>query len=158
MTDVRFLQDGSCLAAVDWELQQAIEERTAVFLGLRTVVYPAPDLAASKSWWAAVLGIEPYFDQPFYVGFNPGGYELGLAPDADPAGGPHTYWGVRNIDLAGERLIAMGAVVVEPVLDVGEGIKLGTFRSPAGDLVGLIENPVFKLQPEQIAESDGPGR
>jgi hypothetical protein len=40
----------------------------------------------------------------------------------------------------------------------GGGIKLGTFRSPAGDLVGLIENPVFKLQPAPIAESDGPGR
>jgi hypothetical protein len=42
--------------------------------------------------------------------------------------------------------------------DVGGGIKLGTFRSPAGDLIGLIENPVFKLQPAPIAESDGPGR
>jgi catechol 2,3-dioxygenase-like lactoylglutathione lyase family enzyme len=132
--------------------------RTSVFLGLRTVVYPAPDLAASKAWWTAALGAAPYFDQPFYVGFNPGGYELGLSPDADPSAGPRTYWGVRNIAAAGERLIALGAVAVDPVQDVGEGIKLGTFRSPAGELVGLIENPVFKLQPAPIADSDGPGR
>jgi catechol 2,3-dioxygenase-like lactoylglutathione lyase family enzyme len=129
-----------------------------VFLGLRTVVYPAPDLAASKAWWTAVLGVEPYFDQPFYVGFNPGGYELGLNPGADPSAGPSTYWGVRDIAAAGEHMIATGAVVVDAVQDVGEGTKLGTFRSPAGDLVGLIENPAFKLQPASAAEGDGPGR
>jgi hypothetical protein len=65
---------------------------------------------------------------------------------------------VRNITAAAEHMIATGAVAVEPVQDVGEGIKLGTFRSPVGDLVGLIENPVFKLQPAPIAETEGPGR
>jgi hypothetical protein len=65
---------------------------------------------------------------------------------------------VRSIAAAGEHLTTVGAVVVDAVQDVGEGIKLGTFRSPAGDLVGLIENPVFKLQPAPVAESDGPGR
>ena len=129
-----------------------------MFLGLRTIVYSAPDLAASQAWWTVALGIEPYFDQPFYVGFNPGGYELGLDPNGDPAAGPRTYWGVRDIAAAGEHLIATGAVVVDAVQDVGDGIKLGTFRSPAGDLVGLIENPVFKLQPAPSDESDGPGR
>ena len=59
-----------------------------MFLGLRTVIYPAPDLEAMKAWFAALLGIGPYFDQPFYVGFEVGGYELGLDPSADPAAGP----------------------------------------------------------------------
>jgi catechol 2,3-dioxygenase-like lactoylglutathione lyase family enzyme len=135
-----------------------IEGRTAVFLGLRTVVYSAPDLAASKAWWTEALGLPPYFDQPFYVGFNPGGYELGLNPNGDPSAGPNTYWGVRDIAAAAAHLIATGAVAVEAAQDVGEGIKLGTFRSPAGDLVGLIENPAFKLAPAPADESDGPGR
>jgi catechol 2,3-dioxygenase-like lactoylglutathione lyase family enzyme len=135
-----------------------IAGRTAVFLGLRTVVYSAPDLAASRAWWAAALGVQPYFDQPFYVGFDPGGYELGLDPNADPSAGPRTYWGVRSIAAAEEHMIATGAVAVDAVQDVGEGIKLGTFRSPTGDLFGLIENPAFRLQPLPIAESDGPGR
>jgi catechol 2,3-dioxygenase-like lactoylglutathione lyase family enzyme len=129
-----------------------------VFLGLRTIVYPAPDLAASKAWWTEALGIEPYFDEPFYVGFNPGGYELGLNPAGDPAAGPSTYWGVRDVAAEAERLIAQGAVVVAAVEEVGDGIKLGTFRSPGGDVFGLIENPVFKLQPAPAPESDGPGR
>jgi catechol 2,3-dioxygenase-like lactoylglutathione lyase family enzyme len=128
-----------------------------MFLGLRTVVYPAPDLAASKAWWIAALGVQPYFDQPFYVGFNPGGYELGLDPNGDPSAGPRTYWGVRDFAAAAEHMIAVGAVAVDAVQDVGDGIKLGTFRSPAGDLFGLIENPVFKLQPRPAGENDGPG-
>jgi catechol 2,3-dioxygenase-like lactoylglutathione lyase family enzyme len=129
-----------------------------VFLGLRTIVYPAPDLATSKAWWTEALGIEPYFDEPFYVGFNPGGYELGLNPAGDPAAGPSTYWGVRDIAAEAERLAALGAVAVAAVEEVGDGIKLGTFRSPGGDVFGLIENPVFKLQPPPSQESDGPGR
>jgi hypothetical protein len=54
---------------------------TANFLGLRTAIYHAADRAKAKSWYSKILGIEPYFDQPFYVGFNVGGYELGLDPD-----------------------------------------------------------------------------
>jgi catechol 2,3-dioxygenase-like lactoylglutathione lyase family enzyme len=129
-----------------------------VFLGLRTIVYPAPDLAASKAWWTRALGIEPYFDQPFYVGFNPGGYELGLNPDADPAAGPRTFWGVRNIEAAAERLISLGAVVDEAVEEPGDGIKLGTFRTPTGEIFGLIENPMFKVEESAFPVSDGPGR
>jgi catechol 2,3-dioxygenase-like lactoylglutathione lyase family enzyme len=53
-------------------------------LGLRTAIYPVEDLAEGKAWYAKVLGQEPYFDQPFYVGFDVGGYELGLVPA--PAG------------------------------------------------------------------------
>ena len=45
---------------------------TPHFLGLRTAIYYAPDLAKAKSWYSRILGLEPYFDQPFYVGFNVG--------------------------------------------------------------------------------------
>ncbi len=128
-----------------------------MLLGLRTVVYPTSDLSASKAWWAEVLGIAPYFDEPFYVGFNPGGYELGLDPAGDPELGLRTYWGVRDIDAEAARLIASGAAVVEPVTEVGDGIKLGMFRSPSGDLVGLIENPVFEAVAVPAGDS-GTGR
>jgi catechol 2,3-dioxygenase-like lactoylglutathione lyase family enzyme len=40
------------------------------FLGLRTEIYHAPDLAKAKAWYSSVLGFPPYFDQPFYVGFK----------------------------------------------------------------------------------------
>ncbi|MFF1574179.1 VOC family protein [Leifsonia sp. NPDC058292] len=129
-----------------------------MLLGLRTVVYPAPDLAAAKEWWSAVLGVQPYFDEPFFVGFNPGGYELGLDPAADPEAGPQTYWGVRSIDAAAARLTELGAVPVDAIADVGDGIRLGTFRAPDGSILGLIENPVFTVTAATAPESDGPGR
>ena len=129
-----------------------------MFLGLRTVVYPARDLAASKAWWSQVLGVQPYFDEEFYVGFNPGGYELGILPTEDPSAAPRSYWGVRDIEAAGKHMIATGAVADEPVTDVGEGIRLGTWRGPLGDVVGLIENPMFKLAPVPDSDDAGPGR
>ena len=44
-----------------------------MLLGLRTAIYPAPDLAAAKAWYTRLLGVDPYFDEPFYVGFQVGG-------------------------------------------------------------------------------------
>ncbi len=69
-------------------------------LGLRTVIYPAPDLGAAKQWWKELLGFGPYFDEPFYVGFEVAGYELGLLPTANPAEGALTYWGVDDVQAA----------------------------------------------------------
>ncbi|RKE18285.1 VOC family protein [Streptomyces sp. TLI_171] len=129
-----------------------------MLLGLRTVIYPVADLAAAKAWWSGVLGVEPYFDEPFYVGFNVGGYELALLPDGDPAAGPVTYWGVRDVDAAVERFVAAGATVREAVQEVGGGIRVATVVEPAGAAVGLIENPVFVLPEKLPGEGDGPGR
>ncbi len=94
--------------------------------GLRTVIYPAPDLAAAKSWWSELLGFGPYFDEPFYVGYEVGGYELGLLPDADPAQGALTYWGVDDAAAAVEQALARGATVHAPATEVGDGIVTAT--------------------------------
>ena len=51
-------------------------------LGLRTVIYHVPDLPRAKEWYAKAFGVKPYFDEPFYVGFSVGGYELGLEGEA----------------------------------------------------------------------------
>jgi len=125
-------------------------------LGLRTAIYPAPDLAASKEWFTKLLGIEPYFDQPFYVGFNIGGYELALDPDGDVAAGPAIYWGVRDADVALADLIAAGAVPHAPVRDVGDGIRVASVREPAGAVFGVIENPQFQIV--TVDGGSGPGR
>ena len=117
-------------------------------LGLRTVIYPAPNLNASKDYWTKLLGIEPYFDQPFYVGYDVGGYELGLLPDANPADGSTTYWGVPNVHAAMSEAIALGAVEYAPATDVGDGITTGTVRLPDRSLLGFIDNPNFTLASE----------
>lgn len=112
--------------------------------GLRTVVYPAPDLAKMKAWYAEVLGAQPYFDEPFYVGFSVGGFELGLVPDATPGReGTQVFWGVDDIGSAVSRLTSLGAVLHSAVQDVGEGIKVATVLDPAGNILGVIQNPHF---------------
>jgi catechol 2,3-dioxygenase-like lactoylglutathione lyase family enzyme len=115
-----------------------------MFLGLRTAIYPAPNLAESKAWFTRVLGVEPYFDEPFYVGFNVAGYELGLLPDADPAHGVLTYWGVPDADEAVAALTAAGATPGDPVTNVGDGIRTATVRLPGSECAfGVIQNPHF---------------
>jgi predicted enzyme related to lactoylglutathione lyase len=116
-----------------------------MFLGLRTAIYPAPDLTAAKQWYSQVLGVSPYFDEPYYVGFSVGGFELGLLPDATPGtSGPQPLWGVESASAAFERLIELGATALDPVADVGEGIKVAAVQDPFGNRLGLIENPHFK--------------
>jgi predicted enzyme related to lactoylglutathione lyase len=116
-----------------------------MFLGLRTVIYPAADLERAKAWYASILGTPPYFDQPFYVGFDVGGYELGLDPDPEAAtDGPRTYWGVDDADAALARLLEAGAQPHGAVTDVGEGIRVASVLDPSGQIVGIIENPHFK--------------
>lgn len=125
-------------------------QRTAHFLGLRTAKYTARDLGAAKAWYAEVLGMQPYFDEPFYVGFNVGGFELGITPDTaaalQRAEAGVAYWGVTDADGAYARLLKLGATEYEPVQDVGDGIKVGTVRDPFGNLLGVIENPGFRIE------------
>lgn len=115
--------------------------------GLRTVAYPAPDLEKGKDWYRKVLGKEPYFDMPFYVGFSVGGYELGLVPDGVPgSSGSQIFWGVADCSAELARLIELGGVLHEEVKDVGDGIKVASVLDPFGNVFGIIENPHFKLE------------
>ena len=118
-----------------------------MFLGLRTAIYHVDDIDKGKHWYGEVLGVKPYFDQPFYVGFNVGGYELGLQPGAgdDQAAGAVAYWGVDDAAAAFQRMLDLGATVHEALQDVGEGIKVATVKDPFGNIFGIIENPNFKL-------------
>jgi predicted enzyme related to lactoylglutathione lyase len=122
-----------------------------MFLGLRTAIYHAGDIARAKAWYSEVLGKQPYFDQPFYVGFNVGGFELGLDPNAPPAtgngAGVVAYWGVTDANAALARLLQLGATANHAVQDVGEGIKVASVRDPFGNTLGIIENPHFTLPP-----------
>lgn len=118
-----------------------------MFQGLRTVVYTAPALAEATVWYTKVLGQKPYFEESFYVGFNVGGYELGLDPKgvATGPGGACVYWGVPDADEAYDRLIVLGAHANDAVEEVGGGIRVGTVLDPFGNVLGIIENPHFKL-------------
>lgn len=112
-------------------------------LGLRTVIYPSPDLDAAKAWWSNFLGMAPYFDEPYYVGFEVAGYELGLLPVGEPADGAITYWGVDDVAGAFDGALAEGATAHAPVSDVGGRIVTASVTNPLGAIVGFIFNPNF---------------
>lgn len=117
--------------------------------GLRTIVYYVNDLAAAKAWYKEVFGIEPYFDEPFYVGYNVGGYELGLDPDdSGYSNGNHsiTYWGVENIEAAFTKFKTLGVEIHQEPKNVGGPIWVGSIFDPFGNVIGFIENPTFKVE------------
>ncbi len=125
-------------------------EEGTMFLGLRTVAYQVEDLGLAKEWYTKALGYEPYFDEPFYVGFNVGGFELGLHPveagEAPGVGGTTAYWGVDDVEAAMGRLLELGATVHGEIQDVGEGILVASVVDPFGNLFGIIQNPHFQIQ------------
>jgi len=117
------------------------------FDGLRTVIYHVENIVRAKEWYTDVLGIPPYFDEPFYVGFNVGGFELGLHPDMSGVTmGTNVvaYWGVSDARGSHRRLIDLGATLHQEIMDVGGGILVGTVLDPFGNVFGVIENPQFK--------------
>ena len=117
-----------------------------MFHGLRTVVIYVDDVAAAKAWDATALELAPYYDTPDYVGFDVGGYELGLHPcdEKRPAGNRLvTYWGVADVPVALAQLVHHGATLAEAAKDVGGGIIVGSVTDPFGNTLGLIFNPHF---------------
>ena len=118
-------------------------------LGLRTTIYKVSDLDRAKAWYAEAFGVQPYFDQSTYVGFNVAGYELGLMPD-DTAPGDKTpnvlsYWGVEDIEAEVARFKALGATPDVDPMNVGGEIMVATVKDPWGNVIGLIFNPEFRL-------------
>jgi lactoylglutathione lyase len=117
--------------------------------GLRTVIYKVPDIEKAKAWYAKAFKTEAYFDEPFYVGFNIGGYELGLLPEEHEAGDKAesvvAYWAADDIQEAYRHFTAVGASEHEQPFNVGGPIMTATVKDPWGNIIGLIYNPEFKL-------------
>lgn len=116
-------------------------------IGLRTLIYKVADLARAKEWYASAFGVAPYFDEPYYVGFSIGGFELGLDPDvsdgAPRVGTGVAYWGVANAGASLAHFLSHGATERSAVREVGGGIRVATVDDPFGNTIGLIENPHF---------------
>lgn len=121
---------------------------TVTIKGLRTTIYKVDDLEAATAWYASCFGIKPYFQEPFYVGFSIGGFELGLLPEASTE--PRTtnvlsYWAVDDITDAFDKMVTAGAKELEAPVDVGGGIKVALVKDPWQNVIGLIYNPAFKI-------------
>jgi predicted enzyme related to lactoylglutathione lyase len=111
--------------------------------GIKTVLHPVADLAAAKQVYAALLGVAPQVDEPFYVGFEAEGQHIGLVPNDGPQemASPVTYWHVSDIEVKLAEVTAAGATVNEPAHDVGGGRLVATVTDPDGNVLGLLQDP-----------------
>lgn len=124
-------------------------EKTSI-LGLRTTIYKVSDIAKARDWYAKAFQTKAYFDEPYYVGFNIGGFELGLQPEEGIKGvkleSVVSYWGVEKIQEVYDRLILLGATENEKPYNTGGEMMTATLKDPFGNVIGLIYNPYFKLK------------
>lgn len=119
-----------------------------LFLGLRTTAYKVGDLTEAKAWYEKAFGIAPYFDEPFYVGFNIRGYELGLLPEEEPSPKGEnvmSYWGIEDILKQYQHLLNIGATKHEEPTNVGGDLMVASVFDPWKNVIGIIYNPYFKL-------------
>ncbi|KAA1246763.1 VOC family protein [Aquimarina sp. RZ0] len=119
-------------------------------LGLRTIIYKVSDLQKAKEWYARAFETKQYFDEPFYVGFNIGGYELGLLPEQsdakDKSDNVLSYWGVDDIHKTYQKLIELGATEFEKPTNVGGELMVASVKDPWNNSFGIIYNPEFKIE------------
>ncbi|NNF23146.1 MAG: VOC family protein [Saprospiraceae bacterium] len=101
-------------------------------------------------WYTKAFSKEPYFNEPFYVGFNIGGYELGLMPEDKPVTNKTknvmSLWGVNDIQQTFDHLIAVGAKEHKAPYNVGGDLMVAEVTDPWNNLIGFIYNPHFKAE------------
>ena len=111
--------------------------------GIKTVLHPVSDLEKAKPVYAALLGVDPVADAPYYVGFEAAGQHIGLVPAGGPQAvtAPVAYWHVTDLDAKLAEVTAAGATVKEPPRDVGGGRLVATIADPDGNVLGLLQDP-----------------
>ncbi len=114
-----------------------------VLRGLRSAQFRVEDMTGAKEWYANLFDIEPYFDEPFYVGFEVMGYEFGLMPGEASEHGALFLWATEDPKGFIDRAVALGATEKMEPQDTGDGIVVGTFIDPFGNEFGVIRNPHF---------------
>ena len=108
--------------------------------GIRTVIYPVKDIGRAKALFSNLLGVAPYADTAYYVGFRVGDQEIGLDPNGHKAG-MTAYYHVDDIKKSLQLLLDAGAQVEQQVKDVGGGKLIVSVKDADGNSVGLIQSP-----------------
>jgi predicted enzyme related to lactoylglutathione lyase len=111
--------------------------------GLQTIIYPVKDLDRAKALFGALLGVEPYADEPYYVGYKAAGQDVGLDPSGHAKGmtGPVPYWHVTDLRERLAALLAAGAELLQDAQDVGGGRLIAFVKDPDGNHLGLLQDP-----------------
>jgi predicted enzyme related to lactoylglutathione lyase len=111
--------------------------------GVSLVIYPVRDMAQAKTLYSTLLGVAPYSDEAYYVGFKVGDQEIGLDPNGHNQGmtGPVGYWYVNDIKNTLQSLLGVGAKVQQAVKDVGGGKLIASVKDADSNVIGLVQLP-----------------
>ena len=109
--------------------------------GIRVVIFPVTDITQAKMLYRTLLGVEPYSDEAYYVGFRVGGQEIGLDPNGHNQGmtGPVGYFQVSDIKKSLQALVDAGAQTQQEVKDVGGGRLIAWVKDADNNLIGLMQ-------------------
>ena len=113
--------------------------------GIKTILYPVEDITRAKTAFSKFLGLEPYADQPYYVGFKVGDQDIGLVPKGQNVG-VTAFYHVDDIKSSLRLLLDSGAKVQQDIKDVGGGVLIASVRDAEGNVVGLRQLPTEKRQ------------
>jgi len=106
--------------------------------GIKTVLYPVKDVNQSKTVFRKLLGVEPYADQPYYVGFKIGDQDIGLVPN-NPEGGVAAFFHVDDIKDNLQILVDAGAQIIQEIKNVGGGRLIASAKDKDGNIIGLVQ-------------------
>jgi len=108
--------------------------------GIRTIIYPVKDIARARTLFGKLSGVEPYADEPYYVGFRVGDQDIGLDPHGHEEG-MTAYWHVDNIKTSLQLLVETGAETLQDIKDVGGGRLIASVKDADGNIIGLLQSP-----------------
>ncbi|MEP6896178.1 MAG: VOC family protein [Chloroflexota bacterium] len=106
--------------------------------GVKTVVYPVKDIAKAKELFRELLGVEPYADAPYYVGFKVDNQDIGLDPNGHKEG-VTAYYHVDDIENSLKALVNAGAKIIQEIKDVGGGRLIASVKDENDNIIGLVQ-------------------
>jgi len=107
--------------------------------GVKTIIYPVKDIAGAKARFRTLLGVDPYSDQPYYVGYKVGDQDIGLVPNS-PEAGMTAFYHVGDIKGSLQALVETGSQTLREINDVGGGRLVASVKDPDGNIIGLVQD------------------
>src|SRR6188474_1315153 len=95
--------------------------------GVKTIIYPVKDIAQATTLFRKFLGVEPYADQPYYVGFKINDQDIGLVPNS-PEAGVTAFYHVDDIKSSLQILLDAGAAIIQDIKNVGGGRLIASVK------------------------------
>jgi predicted enzyme related to lactoylglutathione lyase len=105
---------------------------------IKLIVFPVKDVDKAKTLFNTFLGVEPYVDGTYYVGYKVGDLEVGLDPNGQDV---VSYIDVDDIHSSLKGLEAIGAELHADAKNVGGGLLVAQVKDADGNILGLRQQP-----------------